>query len=137
MGTEDAKMSTSMEKLDFLDDQTCCLGGTPFTGVAVETFRNGRSRTEIHYVDGMQDGISRDWYETGVLRYEAAYRENNLHGTMREWYPSGMLKIEAVYEFGVELSFIEWAQDGQKLDERMLEEGSVQDQLLQKWRGNA
>jgi antitoxin component YwqK of YwqJK toxin-antitoxin module len=130
-------MSTPMNKLEFLDDQTCCLDGSPFTGVAVEFFRDGQTRTELHFVDGMQDGISRDWYETGVLRYEATYRENNLHGPLREWYPSGALKLEAAYEFGIELSFVEWSEDGRQLVQRMLEPGSVQDQLLQKWRGKA
>lgn len=130
-------MNTPIENLDFLDDQTCCLGGRPFTGTAVESFRDGRIRSEISYVDGMQDGMSRDWYESGVLRYEAMYRENNLHGTLREWHTSGAPKVEAVYEMGIELNFIEWSEDGRKVDERVLEEGSVQHQLLLKWRNLA
>ena len=129
-------MNTPMDRLDFMDDQTCCLDGVPFTGVAVESFRGGKIRSEISFVDGMQSGVSRDWYETGVKKSEVEYCENNLHGRSLEWFPDGALKVEAAYERGVELSFTEWSEAGQKVVERIIEPGSVQYQLLQRWRNN-
>ena len=37
---------------------------TPFTGLAVEEYANGKPRAEAHFLDGQKDGMERFWYPT-------------------------------------------------------------------------
>ena len=122
------------EELKFGRDHVCLHNGCPFTGVAVEEFENGGVRSEISYLNGVQSGLSRDWYPSGQLRSESEFLDNSLHGESQEWFESGALKEKATYETGIELYRSQWAEDGTLLEQRSLPKSDFRYGLLSKWR---
>ena len=38
------------------------LGGVPFSGVAIETFPDGRLQTQMPLMCGLQEGVTRRWH---------------------------------------------------------------------------
>jgi antitoxin component YwqK of YwqJK toxin-antitoxin module len=88
------------ESLDYDEELIYTYRGQRFTGVGYSDVP-GHGRSEISYVQGMQDGAARDWYPSGQLKYEANYRENARHGTTREYGEDGSLIVEALYEHSV------------------------------------
>lgn len=53
------------DALDFGPDQIMHYGRVPFTGVAFEDNRTGR--TEMQYRNGLQHGLTKAWWPSGNL----------------------------------------------------------------------
>ncbi|REG22421.1 hypothetical protein DES44_1572 [Roseateles depolymerans] len=87
--------------LSFGDDQTCLCQGNPFTGVAVFYRASGTRESEVEYLDGIQQGLMRDWNEFGVLVLEAEVRNGAYHGLVRYFSDHGQPLREEDYEFGI------------------------------------
>ncbi|MER6997089.1 hypothetical protein [Streptomyces sp. NPDC000410] len=51
-----------------------------------------------NYVNGLQHGLSREWYKDDTLRSEGTARMGRPFGVSREWHPNGTLAAER--EFG-------------------------------------
>ncbi|MET7718906.1 hypothetical protein [Streptomyces sp. NPDC005407] len=49
------------------------------------------------YVEGVQHGLSREWYKDGTLRSEGTARMGRPVGLSREWHSSGTLAAERVF----------------------------------------
>ncbi|GGK05300.1 hypothetical protein GCM10010123_38960 [Pilimelia anulata] len=91
----------SDEHLDFDDDQVFYFEGRRFTGIS---FSDEPVRSEISYVNGLQNGPARDWYSSGGLMSETNYRDDVKHGEEREYFEDGLLKARRLYENGVLVS---------------------------------
>ncbi|MFF3687537.1 toxin-antitoxin system YwqK family antitoxin [Streptomyces sp. NPDC002187] len=50
-----------------------------------------------NYMDGVQHGLSREWYRDGTLRSEGTARMGLPVGISREWHPNGTLAAERVF----------------------------------------
>lgn len=94
--------------------------------------RFGQLLAENSYVDGILQGISREWYKSGQLHYEYYYESGALDGLCKEWYESGQLKIECLYKYGIIVSKKEWAEDGKLIEEYQLNESDKNFNLLNK-----
>ena len=99
-------------ELDFADDLLCLWHGEPFTGVACEYASNMALVSEVTYVDGMQTGMTREWYPSGQLKMECEYLNGSKHGILREWFESGHLEAEASYEFSILTRKRTWDREG-------------------------
>jgi len=87
-------------ELDYDADLVFTHHGVPYTGIGYdEDAVCGVS--EISYVDGRQEGPSRDWYPSGQLKAEVMYRNNVRHGYTREFTEDGVLSREELYDYGV------------------------------------
>jgi len=122
-------MVVSDKELEFDDDQRCWFEEKPFTGVAVQDFRNG-AREETEYIDGFQSGLDRQWDGNGILVAENEYLKGVIHGKAREWYKTGQLKSEARCEFGIELAFQAWDEAGKLSETRQLVVGTSCERML-------
>ncbi len=52
---------------------------------------------EGHYVNGMVNGLWRDWYGNGALRSEVYYVNGLRNGSWKYWYQDGTLIWEGYY----------------------------------------
>jgi antitoxin component YwqK of YwqJK toxin-antitoxin module len=133
MGEEGSVKRVPDSELDYDADLTYTHGGVLFTGIAYEEIPGG-GISEVSYRNGMQDGVSRDWYPSGALKGEASYRENVQHGPMREYDEQGVLVHEAVYEFGILISSVKRDASGQVLESFEIDEGNPNFALLERFR---
>ncbi|MGJ5827532.1 toxin-antitoxin system YwqK family antitoxin [Streptomyces ossamyceticus] len=99
---------------DMDDEQRLLYRGRPFTG-EVEERSGGVVISLDSYVDGLQDGPSREWYQDGTLRSEATVRKGSPVGFAGEWHPNGTLASEQVFaENGLTmLQDFHWDENGQ------------------------
>lgn len=56
------------------------LRGVPFSGFAIETFPDGRLRTQMPFMRGLHDGVTRRWHPNGQLKSEQSFRNGVAHG---------------------------------------------------------
>jgi antitoxin component YwqK of YwqJK toxin-antitoxin module len=104
------------------DEDMICHNGMPFTGTAYSLYEDGRLSMEATYKDGFRHGYKREWYyPSGQIALEIEYRVGRRHGHTKHWYRNGTVKIAAHYEYGIELSYQEWAEDGTLLEARVLD----------------
>jgi antitoxin component YwqK of YwqJK toxin-antitoxin module len=94
------------------DDYYMFWKGQPFTGFAVEFFPDGTLRSEVHHVNGLRHGPSREWYPSGRLMVEANHWHGGLHGYEHTWNEQGRLISERIHEFGIEIAWKRWDEQG-------------------------
>jgi antitoxin component YwqK of YwqJK toxin-antitoxin module len=83
-------------EVDMDHGQRLLYRGQPFTGEVEE--RSGGVVISLDvYVDGLQDGPSREWYKDGTPRSEGMVRQGRPVGVTREWHPNGVLASEQVF----------------------------------------
>jgi antitoxin component YwqK of YwqJK toxin-antitoxin module len=103
-------------------------------------YHNGRPDQEVPFVDGIINGIIREWHKSGALAREVPMKDGHRHGvckqwdnkgellgtfemrmgtgTSKQWYPSGQLQFEASVvneEFNGRLR--QWSDRGQLIEE--------------------
>lgn len=80
-------------ELEFGPDLFMHYRGQPFTGVSYGVMEDG-TRSELTYVNGLQQGPARDWDASGWLRAEDSWRANFRHGRSRTYDASGAVISE-------------------------------------------
>jgi len=109
----------------------------PYTGNVTEYYPSGQLNTEISYVDGKENGLTRIWHENGQMDMEVnvvddrqillrswhkngqmdvdmAYVDGKQNGFARKWYENGQVKTEINYVDGKENGFARgWYENGQ------------------------
>mgnify|MGYP002827674015 CR=1 FL=1 len=72
-----------------------------FTGRAVQRFPDGSLRFEASFLNGLEDGMKREWNARGLKLEESQWFEGNLHGLFRRWDESGRLLEEKRFKNGL------------------------------------
>lgn len=67
-------------------------------GKIVEYYPNGNIKTESFYVEGNQEGESKNFSQEGVLLSVTNYKKGKLNGEKRKYFPSGELEMIGYYE---------------------------------------
>ena len=80
-------------ELEFGPDLVMHYRGQPFTGVSYEVMEDG-TRSELTYVNGLQQGPARDWDASGRLRAEDSWHANVRHGHSHTYDESGTVISE-------------------------------------------
>jgi hypothetical protein len=124
-------MDSTVHEEDVDSDQVMHLNGEPFTGVAYE---DEPTRSEVAFVDGLQDGPARDWFAGGGLRSEAWFRRGVGHGIQREYDEHGRLIAEQTDECGVTTHRASYSSDGDLIEEWTLDVDSFSYRYLQRCR---
>ncbi|WP_316754210.1 toxin-antitoxin system YwqK family antitoxin [Streptomyces herbicida] len=88
--------------------------GKPFTGEVTEHLVGMLVSLDI-YVDGIQNGLSREWYKDGTLRSEGTVYKGLPRGEFKEWHPNGTLASRKIFDDdGLTLrEEFTWDEDGQ------------------------
>ncbi|MEV0123212.1 hypothetical protein AB0I16_17015 [Streptomyces sp. NPDC050703] len=84
-------------EVDMDEAQRLLYRGGLFTGEAVEYL--GEILISLdNYTDGIQNGLSLEWYEDGTLRSEGTVRMGLPCGEVKEWHPNGALARRKVFD---------------------------------------
>ncbi|HKK76168.1 MAG TPA: hypothetical protein VJ953_13900 [Saprospiraceae bacterium] len=89
--------------------------GTPFSGIVFEKKING-GWDEVMMINGLETGISREWYPSGILRSEKHMENNYVHGVFWEWNEYGELTEESLYEFGIKVQSSKFGNNGERTE---------------------
>ena len=108
--------------------------GEPFTGTAVETRGDGRIIWRCEFVNGMKNGLEREFNQSGLLIEEVTNRNNFPHGYWRVWHPSGVLKQEELLQYGVRLSGKYWSEEGVLVREFEIDADSFEYRLYEAYK---
>lgn len=89
-------------------DEVYYYGAKPFTGIAKETFKDGKLKALYPMKDGVLHGVVQEWWENGQMSVETHFENGKRHGLNRYWTDKGVLMKEQVYEHGESKSTIDW-----------------------------
>lgn len=76
------------------------LKNQPYTGISIKQWDNKQTNEEISWVDGLKDGIYKEFTETGVLVATENWSRGVKHGEYAYFYPNGMMKNKGVFKYG-------------------------------------
>ena len=51
----------------------------------ISYYNNGNKMDSVEYVNGLMQGIKKEWNEDGKQYYQASYRNGKMHGVLIEW----------------------------------------------------
>ncbi len=126
-------MRINHDDLDYTDELIFEWQEKPFTGIAYE-LEDDTLQSEISYIDGVQQGITREWYLSGQLKIECLYKNGSLHGYYREWFKNDQMKTDRLYELAVLVRKKDWDVNGVLLEDFEIDEQHQQYSLLEKLR---
>jgi len=86
--------------------------GNLYSGSIIEmSKRSWKKVLETNLINGLIDGVYKEWYPNGVLKYEGMFVNGQRQGLFHSWYPSGKKKNERKYKDNVldsvSVSFLE------------------------------
>jgi antitoxin component YwqK of YwqJK toxin-antitoxin module len=111
--------------------------GRPFTGIAFALDQSGRLIEEAECVDGMMDGVVREWSAEGVLVMEENLAFNILHGSKRRWFQNGNLKSTGEYELGICIRETEFSETGETVRHYALTKSDWHFKILKRYRSGS
>src|SRR5262245_1258548 len=100
------------DELDLGDEQLSTWQGRPFTGVAFENSSEGKLRCEQEFVDGLRQGVTRQWHPNSQRAYVSHCWKDVLHGKHTGFNPDGKLVQEEIHELGILVHATYFADDG-------------------------
>ncbi|NJN78128.1 MAG: toxin-antitoxin system YwqK family antitoxin [Saprospiraceae bacterium] len=86
---------------------------TPFTGLGIGYYGNGKKFRQIPYKDGRANGLAQEWDIHGNLKAEAEYKMGGRYGRETQYYDNGEKRLETFYQNDkVNGTVTEWYKDG-------------------------
>jgi antitoxin component YwqK of YwqJK toxin-antitoxin module len=108
--------------------------GIPFTGSGVQHSENGALWCEVHFVDGHEHGMARDYFPSGKVKCEIPYFRGVMHGSKREWFEQGGLKKQCELVYGVLMESTEWTADNVVVEHFVRDPGDMLAKIAEKRR---
>lgn len=96
--------------------------GDLFTGIAYETWPDGRLCFEGEFVDGLRCGLARHWFANGQLEEEGFSWNDGVHGPCRAFDTDGRLRDWGWSEYGIPLETKLWSENGKLVEHHTLAE---------------
>lgn len=86
---------------------------TPFTGIGIGYYGNGKKYRQIPYKEGRAYGLAKEWDIHGNLKAEAEYKMGARYGRETQYYDNGKKRLEVFYQNGKATGTVsEWYKDG-------------------------
>lgn len=106
-------------------------------GIYREYWENGIVYKEKKYVNGVMDGVFWTYFENGVLNMELAYEHGEKIGYHKIWYPNGQLKEVFITPYGGLREMTEYYEDGNRKLYRIYYNGKWgHPKICQSWHSN-
>lgn len=100
-------------------------------GIWRDWFSNGQLAQEIHYQQGKENGTIKTWFYTGQPRTEVSYIEGKEHGSCQQWHRNGTLHTAGQYVHGMrEGIWVQWYSNGLKNVQSYYQNGQLQGEYL-------
>lgn len=97
------------------DGDVRLLNGKPFSGIGYHEYDNGQLEQENTYLEGLPDGLQREWHPNGQLKKESHAVRGLGSSKVTTWYENGQVQSIALYEAGVKIEHKEWDENGDLL----------------------
>lgn len=108
----------------------------PFSGIRVEKYPNGQTKSGVEYFAGKQSGLALGWYSDGTKQFERKYKGGEKDGLHCGWWPNGQMKFKYTFDQGIYIGELkEWYSNGQ-LYRQMHYDKSGQEMDLKMWMEN-
>jgi antitoxin component YwqK of YwqJK toxin-antitoxin module len=72
--------------------------GAPFTGIAKDSYKDGRPKAEYPCRNGRFHGTVKEWHANGQRLAETEFKNGERTGLNREWTEAGHPYMERVYD---------------------------------------
>jgi len=99
--------------------------GKPYTGTVYEEFQ-GRIDLEYEVVNGIKQGLEKEYYPDGTIQSISQYVGNVLDGPLINYYESGAVEEKAMFEKGVCIQSTSYDQLGRVTEEHTISEQSTE-----------
>jgi antitoxin component YwqK of YwqJK toxin-antitoxin module len=98
-GCENKPKEATYKELKWQED-VYYLADQPFTGMARDSYPDGKAKAEYPMRNGLLHGVVKEWWENGQLSTETHFEKGKRHGLNRYWTKEGNPWKEQVYEHG-------------------------------------
>ncbi len=96
----------------------------PFTGVMVEHYPDGRTKSRVELEDGVLHGVAEGWWRDGTLQMREHFVAGASHGTRLRWYADGTRESETEIVNGqLHGTFKLWHENGELAQEIEMRNG--------------
>lgn len=86
---------------------------TPFTGIGIGYYGNGKKYRQIPYKEGRAYGLAKEWDIHGNLKVEAEYKMGARYGRETQYHDNGKKQLEVYYQNGKATGTVtEWYHNG-------------------------
>ena len=76
--------------------------GNLYSGSIIEMSKKTWKKVlETNLINGLINGMYKEWYPNGILKYEGAFINGQRHGIFHSWYPNGKKKNKMNYKNNV------------------------------------
>lgn len=103
----------------------------PFTGISVESFKDGSMASEVEYLKGFSNGRTRWWYPNGQLKADFYCVRGLKNGEAKVWFDNGEIKSVGNYKYGVEIDYKEMNEKGEVVVSREIDPKLFQYSLIE------
>lgn len=106
-------------ELSLVDGQLRRKGdATPFTGVMIERYPDGKPKSRSAISNGVMHGVSEGWFTNGVKQVTEHFLSGTSHGQRTKWHLNGMKQSEAQIANGkLTGQFRRWDEQGKLSEE--------------------
>jgi len=92
----------------------------PYTGVAITKYPNGKTKSIMNLVDGLQSGSMKDYHSNGNLESQYTVLNQKLEGKSEEYYSNGNKSKDMFFKNGeLEGEYFAWYENGNKKSENL------------------
>ena len=86
-----------------------------YTGLVFENYDENHIKTEISVIDGINDGVFKQYYRSGKVQVESKFKKGELFGRFNSFYENGNEQIITFYKKNLKMGSFEEFYDEKKL----------------------
>ena len=113
-----SKSKTTLSEVDIVFDNKQMLfkkKSKPYTGLVIEYYDNDIIKTEINVIDGLKDGVFKQYDENGELQVESKFKKGELVGKFSAFHNNGNEQIITFYKENLRMGSFEEFFDNKKI----------------------
>ncbi len=85
----------------------------PFTGTLNRAATEHLGEAICHYLNGLKNGVFKEWYKNGQIKEVSLFRDDELHGRRIWYWPNGSKRFHVNYIEGqMNGVYEEWDENG-------------------------
>jgi hypothetical protein len=105
----------------------------PYTGILLKKHPNGKVKSEINFIDGVQQGPAKEYHDNGKLYKDINYRDGYLDGKAKIYDRKGRVSRMVTYAHGTKNGpMIRYFKSGKPKSEMTYKDGVPQNDLWEK-----